>query len=304
MIENDNNLPVLANQQEPNQNQRKHPNECPEVEAIDILIKEKLSDSEENLEKLKRAYTDLEIRIRLDSHKDDIWQAILRIQSGKIILKAKQTCTYGTWEVFAITHFNLSTEERKIRQKVAKLKDIEKYYNLGWKRIKALAQAVDTHKFTDPIDKIFQNISYTLELEKEDDFEMFTILIEAFIINEKLFKKKKINIQLEHIADAVEVGLKFDKKLLDKLYESKNPTVTLLNMIDFETPETKPRKQQIARCRELALLLENLTKLGKQAIDQKYPMKSIELYLLEDGAHYITELFKIKCKEEGLDWEK
>jgi hypothetical protein len=268
-----------------------------DIREIDNLLQQPLENNPSTLETLKKAYQKLENQISIDSHKDDILQAILRIRSGHIILKAKSSCKYGSWEVFATENFDMNHEERKIRQKVSKIENIDKYYSLGWKRLKALAKAVDIRKFKDPVDTILKGISYTIDITNSDDVDMFKIIVDAYVVNESSLKPNGININLETVVDAIECDIDFNEKLINKLKDSKQPGKVLYNMIDFETFEVKIPKQKTSRCRELAMILEKFYRTAKEVVETDYPLSSVELFLLEDAAHFIKILYERKMKE-------
>lgn len=272
-----------------------------DIREVDNLLQQPLDNNPSNLETLKKAYQRLENQISIDTHKDDILQAILRIRSGHIILKAKSSCKYGSWEVFATENFEMNHEERKIRQKVAKIENIDRYCFLGWKRLKALAKVVDIRKFKDPVDTILKGISYTIDITSEDDIVMFKTIVDAYVINEGILKPEGIHINLETVVDAVECDIEFNDKLINKLKDSKQPGRTLYNMIDFETFEVKNQRPKTSRCREMTMILEKFYRTAREVVETDYPLSSVELFLLEDAAHFIRILYERKMKEVKND---
>jgi len=268
-----------------------------DIREIDNLLQQPLDDKPSNLEALKIAYQKLEDQISIDSHKNDILQAILRIRSGHIILKAKSTCKYGAWEVFATENFEMNHEERKIRQKVAQIENVDKYCFLGWKRLKALAKVIDIRKFKDPVDSIFKGISHTIDITNQDDIDMFKIVVDAYVVNEGILKPEGIHVNLETVVDAVECDIDFNDKLIEKLKDSKQPGRILYNMIDFETFEVKCQKPKTSRCREITMILEKFYRTAREVVETDYSLSSVELFLLEDAAHFIRILYERKMKE-------
>lgn len=264
------------------------------VKAIDKFKVDHTNYSNQ-IDYLKVTYENNEHLLLSTEHMNDMIQALLRVNSGKILNHVKSLVKKSDtkWEVFALEHFPMGHEERKIRMKAAKLIGIESYYVLGWKRIKELAKAVDVNKKLNYFDLISSRMNYTIDLNDPDDIEMFRTIVEAFIISERLKSKYKINIALNIIVDAVDAGVNFDSRLIKKLQTSANPAVTLYNMIDFETPSPKSQNSIKNELGMFNIYLEKVIKLGLQSVHEN-KTEFLGYDLVDDVAHVIRKIYEKK----------
>lgn len=252
---------------------------------------------------------------------EDVNQAKLRLESGKYLLKAKKIVKdYGkNWEV-EIAHIIpkdnnglpiIKKTSRCERMKVAQCKNIEKYLDIGWKKLVKLASLIEPDGVVD-IEKILAVAGFTPEIACKASLEDFSLGIDIYYELKNL-KKQGIKIGSDLIRKCVQQKVKFDKKLYDTLKKTKRPDLTLKAKIHFDvTNETiKKEKPPESYISEIEETIEKLIKLMSLSLTSGPFPSYIPLYMYDDLVHYASKMYneskrstqnkQNKNNEEGTD---
>ncbi len=254
------------------------------------------------IQSLVDVFIEIERKIGLNEQVNDVAVAIIKVLSGKVLLKAKELIGHGKWKFEAQGRFNIPEHERNLRMKAASVVGIEKYYTLGWFRIAELVKASKRSKSPDPFKEIVDNISYTINPHDPDDFEIFTWLVKAYVIRNSFSAGLKRKIKFEQVVDAVECEVKFDKKFIDRLENSNRPDVTLYNYIDFETMGVAPcnRRNTTNKKRELSTTINKLCYFGMMVTDKIDPyLEKVSLDQLDECFNVVCEMLYFKNRQMG-----
>lgn len=262
-------------------------------DQVNMLVGKDIDD-ENLLTSLMESFASIECALGRSEIVNDVIQAILKVLSGKIMLKAKEVIGHGKWHYYAIDHFDMDEPERNLRMKAANIAGIENYFYLGWKRIAALAKATKRSskrsKQPDPFQDIVNNISYMIDPQDPDDFEHFECLINAYVLRTEFSPKMQKSISFELVVDAIECGVSFNSAFINKLEKSKKPDTSLRNFIFYETMEEKPGyvpRELKAKRRELATIINKLSFIGNMVI------QNVEQYLERISLESIDKCFDV-----------
>lgn len=271
---------------------------------VNILVSKPIND-ENLLNSLTEAFVSIECSLGKSELVEDVMQAILKILSGKIMLKAKEVIGHGKWSYYAMDNFDMDEHERNLRMKAANIVGIENYFYLGWKRIAALARATKRStkrsKQADPFQDIVNNIGYMIDPQDPDDFEHFECLINAYVLRTEFSAKLQKSISFELMVDAIECGVDFNSAFIGKLEKSIKPDTSLRNYLLYETLERSPvyvPRNLKSKRRELAAIINKLSFIGNMVIqDVEGYLKRIPLESIEKCFEVVKSLLDMKHAE-------
>lgn len=263
------------------------------------------SNELELISDIKSTFDEIQRKRDFEKCIQDIINAQLNTLTGQLMNQAKESVEHGKWTAEARKHFPLPEVERNIRMKVARIKDIEKFYFLGWKRISTLAKTftpLKKKKVLNPFQDIANDIDYTLDYNDPDDFEMFEHLVDAYVIQKTILKKNNIKLKFMTVVDAVESKIKFSSSIIEKLKNSLNPSVTLNNLIWHEIAGRRKDKKKrhnnerkISESKEICRLMRSLVSVGKSLLKSNtVKVAKINMNVIQDCIYTIKEIEEAK----------
>lgn len=170
------------------------------------------------------------------------------------------------WGDWADNNIPLGVRTRQKYMLVSSRPDCHEFTHLGVDKMAILCSLTEKPKKNsneNPIKTLLNNYNISSDQDNTTSMDEFKKQVEAIIVTERLIKKG-LNLGYEEIKAAIDVGVQFDKALIDRLRDSSdgggNAGVLLSKIIDGNDTRSLTRKSDKERLKDFNTLSSQLIK--------------------------------------------